>query len=231
MVARKTTFSSSIRVRRSPLPSASVGTRPVGRGRAPPEPARWRAVAGRSEARPPSRRCRERPPSRPDELAVVGVRHACRLSTEVAPADDFGLPTALRGTDRRRAVGGQVATSRGGRARRWRAAAGMYVHRRPCSAQACCSSRGCSAAERPLQCQVSIASRQSVSRTDSEGERRACGRLWSSCMPYVDQPSFCHNATKGAREIRMCSDAPRPPPAKSAAPTIIEGWHPCLTSH
>ena len=49
-------------------------------------------------------------------------------------------------------------------------------------------------------------------------------------MPYVDQPSFCHNATKGAREIRMCSDAPRPPPAKSAAPTTIEGWHPCLTS-
>ena len=201
---------------------ASAGTRPRGRGRASPEPARWRAAAGESEARPPTRRCRERPAGRPCELADAGVRFERRFITKAAPADEFEPPTALRGTDRRRAVGGQVATSRGGRARRWRAAAGMYVHRRPCSAQACCSSRGCSAAERPLQCQVSVASRQSVSRTDSEGERRACGRLWSSCVPYVDQPPFCHNATQGAREIRMCSDAPRPPPAKSAAPTIIE---------
>ena len=69
---------------------------------------------------------------------------------------------------------------------------------------------------------------RSVGRIRGARDERV-GRAVQLEYSSVDQPSFHHHATKVAREIRMCSDAPRPPPAKSAAPTIIEGWHPCLT--
>ena len=88
----------------------------------PSPPALWRAAVGEWEARSPSRRCRERPISRPGELAVAGVRFTRRLSTEVALAGSSDVPNPLRGTDRRLGGAGELATSNGGLARRWRAA-------------------------------------------------------------------------------------------------------------